>query len=332
MTTVRNLPLISGSQNGYAQHNTALVEVAAMAFNQIKSTVSTPPVTPTTHDMHIVGASPTGAWSTFAVGSLAYYNINNVWVSYAPNNGLVLYHLTEAKLKVYSANAWVDAASSSGGSGVSSGLSTFYFNGNLGTSGYTINSSRNNNRVILDANWTGDCNILFQSVGTSFYCEIEVLNLTSSNYFVNFGGVAGTSVTVSPSQFTRDCSLIAYYDTVNSTVRVFSQERLYTEPYYTELLTNAGYDVFAYDNGFTNYIDCSGLTADADIRLDLAEIKKGFQATYKLFGIPSGRTVTVVNTAGGTVIARNNITSTTTDKVIQVSRPDTATKIFLEVY
>ncbi len=191
MTTVRNLPLISGSQNGYATHNTALVEVAAMAFNQITSTLSTPPASPVLHDMYIVGASPTGAWSTFAVGSLAYYNVNNAWQQYVPNTGLLLYHAADKTLKLYNGTTWVnvtigqDRAVTSTGGTVSIALTD-------NQSNVLIDASSNTSNIDIRL----DATLLTQA---NFKATIIVYNKTNASFNWNIAMVGGTTTNIASS-------------------------------------------------------------------------------------------------------------------------------------
>jgi hypothetical protein len=53
--------------------------------------LATPPVSPSNGDAYVVLANPTGAWSTFAQGSIATYNESTVsWVNTIPVNGTAI--------------------------------------------------------------------------------------------------------------------------------------------------------------------------------------------------------------------------------------------------
>jgi len=78
--------------------------------------LSAPPATPSNGDIHIVGSSPTGAWSTYAVHSLAIYSYaataydNLGWRNVTPQVGWVMDDGT--KLLRYTSTGWVAVAES----------------------------------------------------------------------------------------------------------------------------------------------------------------------------------------------------------------------------
>lgn len=330
MTTVRNLPLVTGSQNGYVNHNNAITEMAAVAFNQITDTLSTPPASPALHDMYIVGASPTGAWSTFAVNSLAYFNINNAWVYYPPNNGLILFHKGQNKLKVYDAGSWIDAPGGSVGGGT--GLTVSYFDGQIDSNvGYTVGNSRNNHKILLQPSIFGDAVIEFDNINSEFYCEVEITGIINSPYSIGFQGTNGTTLLSNAYSITRDCSLVAYYNPIFNAVILIVKESLPVDNLARDSFGSGGWDVYSYENGTTTYLDASVMTSNESLRLDFLEIKKGFSAKYKFYSIPASLTVSVTLLNGGVLKAKAGITSFTTDKTVEVTRVNN-NNVYLDVY
>jgi hypothetical protein len=89
--------------------NEALTRIDALLNSGVISrTTNTPPVSPTSGDLYIVGASPTGAWSGQAA-KLAYYD--QIWRFITPKNGSAFWVNDEAKSYVYDTSTWVPAIS-----------------------------------------------------------------------------------------------------------------------------------------------------------------------------------------------------------------------------
>ena len=88
--------------------NTALTLIDALLNTGAKSRVTaTPPGSPTSGDLYIVGASPTGAWSGQA-GNLTYYD--QTWKFITPNTGMTLWVNDESLTYTYNGSAWIAAA------------------------------------------------------------------------------------------------------------------------------------------------------------------------------------------------------------------------------
>ena len=74
----------------------------------VLSIVSTPPTSPSNGDTYIIGASPTGAWSSATANHLAYYDAT--WQYYTPRAGLLKYVASNQALYCYTGAAWVAIA------------------------------------------------------------------------------------------------------------------------------------------------------------------------------------------------------------------------------
>jgi hypothetical protein len=85
--------------------NQALTRLDAVLNTGAKSrTTNTPPGSPASGDLYIVGGSPTGAWSGQA-GKLAYYD--QIWRFITPNEGVTLWVNDEDLLYTYNGSAWL---------------------------------------------------------------------------------------------------------------------------------------------------------------------------------------------------------------------------------
>lgn len=303
MTTVRNLPLITGSQNGYVQHNQALVEIAALAFNQVKSTLSTPPASPSTHDMYIVGTSPTGAWASYPVNSLAYYNINNAWQVFTPNSGLILYHVADASVKAYNGTAWVNSGGSSGGGLTPTYRSTTY------TTNYLITTADNNKDITLDFSWNKDINLIFNNITTSFNCRIKITNLRNTPYVwsVLSGGTTGGIYSINPKVRSNDVILECYYESSINKVVVISSEVIIEEK---SIVNEVGTPTLSIDNSFnqlTRLSNLSAITGSFNINIDTANIKEGFVGEIVIYNPSSVYPWSVNGINGTTIIQTSNV-------------------------
>jgi hypothetical protein len=68
--------------------------------------LATPPGSPANGDTYIIAASPTGAWSAQAVGTIAMYSTQDTaWRFYVPRLGYLAYIEDEQKLSVFK-TAW----------------------------------------------------------------------------------------------------------------------------------------------------------------------------------------------------------------------------------
>ena len=85
--------------------NAALTRIDAVLNSGAKSrTTSTPPGSPASGDLYIVGSSPTGAWSGQA-GKMAYYD--QMWKFITPNEGISLWVNDEDLIYSYNGTSWV---------------------------------------------------------------------------------------------------------------------------------------------------------------------------------------------------------------------------------
>ena len=100
---------VSG-QRGWGGSMNRNIELLSRVLSQyaVLSIVSTPPASPSNGDSHIVGATPTGAWSRAVVNQLAYYESS--WTFYTPLVGLQKYVNNQQALYVYTGSAWVAVA------------------------------------------------------------------------------------------------------------------------------------------------------------------------------------------------------------------------------
>ena len=111
-TTHLNIALVEQAQaQKEVTVNQALTRIDALLNTGAKSrTTNTPPVSPVSGDLYIIGSSPTGAWLSQA-GNLAYYD--QVWKFIVPNTGVTLWVNDENLIYTYSSAAWVAAVSRS---------------------------------------------------------------------------------------------------------------------------------------------------------------------------------------------------------------------------
>jgi hypothetical protein len=88
--------------------NAALTRIDAFLNNGAKSRVTnTPPGSPASGDLYIVGSSPTGAWTGQAY-QLAYFD--QVWQFIIPGTGIMLWVDDESLAYTYNGSSWVSTA------------------------------------------------------------------------------------------------------------------------------------------------------------------------------------------------------------------------------
>lgn len=108
MTTTTNLGMILVEQSQAQKEvtvNTALTRIDAILNTGAKDKdLATPPASPTTGDVYIVAASPTGAWSGQA-GKISYFN--QIWQFVTPREGMNLWVNDENLFYTYDGAAWV---------------------------------------------------------------------------------------------------------------------------------------------------------------------------------------------------------------------------------
>lgn len=71
----------------------------------VDSSTSSPPASPSDGDAHIVGSSPTGAWSTASENDIAAF-INNAWTFFTPSEGWQVYDLDIGSLRIFTGSRW----------------------------------------------------------------------------------------------------------------------------------------------------------------------------------------------------------------------------------
>lgn len=82
----------------------------------INATTVVPPVSPSSGDAYLISSTPSGAWSTFPVNSIAVWDVEvtntgtntrvPAWVNYVPNAGWMVWNVSLSNLYVYSGSAW----------------------------------------------------------------------------------------------------------------------------------------------------------------------------------------------------------------------------------
>jgi hypothetical protein len=108
MTTTTHLGITLVEQSQAQKEvtvNQAFTLIDAVLNTGAKSrTTSTPPGSPSTGDVYIVGSSPTGAWSSQA-GNIAYYNQS--WNFITPLEGAELWVHDESSIYMYNGSSWI---------------------------------------------------------------------------------------------------------------------------------------------------------------------------------------------------------------------------------
>jgi hypothetical protein len=85
--------------------NQALTRIDAVLGNGAKSRIlATPPTTPTSGDLYIIAASPTGAWAGQA-GKLAFYD--TIWRFITPVEGMTVWVNNEDVLVTFDGTNWI---------------------------------------------------------------------------------------------------------------------------------------------------------------------------------------------------------------------------------
>ena len=107
MTTTPNLTLsyiASGQAQKEVTHNDALNDLDFLVqASVLDHTLSTPPASPATGDVYVVGASPTGAWTGFANALAAYYA---GWKFKTPEAGWRVWARNDNRLLYYTGTGW----------------------------------------------------------------------------------------------------------------------------------------------------------------------------------------------------------------------------------
>lgn len=224
MTTTNHLGITLVEQSQAQKEvtvNQALTRLDAVLNSGAKSrTTSTPPGSPVSGDLYIVGASPTGAWS-WQAGKLAYYD--QIWRFITPNEGMTLWVNDEDLIYTYNGSAW--AASTMGESNTASNLGsgTGVYGTKAGVdlrfkslvAGTNISISNTANDITISA--SGAAGSSYQTV------QDEGSNLTQRTT-INFIG-AGITVADNSGNTSTDVSL----DTTLNALAVYNTNGLVTQ-------------------------------------------------------------------------------------------------------
>lgn len=104
MTAIFPLPVwVQGTTQPSTPVNDALLRTEVLARGAT-SIISTPPGSPADGQVHILGASPTGAWSTFAQNDVVLWR-SGTWYRFAPFFGWL--KQVAAEVRRYDGTAWV---------------------------------------------------------------------------------------------------------------------------------------------------------------------------------------------------------------------------------
>jgi hypothetical protein len=86
--------------------NEAIRKLDAHVHLSVKDRTSTPPGGPSEGDRYLLGASPTGAWSTFAQHDIAAY-LGSAWVAFTPVEGWKVYVDDEDITLEFDGSSWL---------------------------------------------------------------------------------------------------------------------------------------------------------------------------------------------------------------------------------
>ena len=127
------LPYIMAAQSQkHVTHNEAIRVLDAMVqLAVLDRDLSAPPVSPAEGARHIVGGSPTGAWSGHASKIAAYQD--GAWMLYAPVEGWIAWIADEDVAVVWDGTAWSALTAGGGGGGGSGSFTTLGINATADT-------------------------------------------------------------------------------------------------------------------------------------------------------------------------------------------------------
>ncbi len=81
-----------------------ILDAGVAIYSALTVGLNTPPATPVTDDLHVVGTAPTGAWAGYA-GYLAIWS-GSAWLTTAPEEGMHAYDRSVGRIWARGASAW----------------------------------------------------------------------------------------------------------------------------------------------------------------------------------------------------------------------------------
>ena len=98
-----------GDPNWGRAVNENFERISRLAFNPAVEgvNITTPPASPPDGSSYILGASPTGDWSTFNTGQIAYYN-GTSWVAYTAAEGWIVFDKTTNRPYAFDGSVWAE--------------------------------------------------------------------------------------------------------------------------------------------------------------------------------------------------------------------------------
>jgi hypothetical protein len=164
MTTTNHLGITLVEQSQSQKEvtvNHALTRIDAVLNAGAKSrTTNTPPGSPASGDLYIVGASPTGDW-TGQAGKLVYYD--QIWRFITPNEGISLWVNDEDKIYSYDGATWVASILGEANTASNLGSGTGVFGAKVGIdlrfksliAGTNVTISNTSNDITINASGGG---------------------------------------------------------------------------------------------------------------------------------------------------------------------------------
>lgn len=135
--------------------------------NVINATAVVPPSSPNNGDSYLISSTPSGAWSTFPVNSIAVWDtqvtnsgtntLNPAWVNYVPKSGWIIWNIALGSLVVFNGSAWTPFA---GGANFPTNTDITSMTGipntGISSTGYTYNDGTNPPTYVGNAALPGD--------------------------------------------------------------------------------------------------------------------------------------------------------------------------------
>lgn len=183
--------------------NTALTRIDALLNTGAKSRVTnTPPGSPASGDLYIVGASPTGAWAGQAY-QLAYFD--QVWKFIAPGMGIILWVNDESLSYTFNGTAWVANTLGEVNTASNLGAGTGVYASKTGVNlafksliaGSNITLTNTSNDITIAASGSAAAGTL---TGSTLAAGVTASSLTSVGTLI--GGATGAGFTIALSTST----------------------------------------------------------------------------------------------------------------------------------